>query len=112
MRPALPLKRRLLRYLSFKPDKIGSRGWGCTRTGGALNAVPLLLGYATMEGELAPAVGLSPTRTRLKGEVLGYFAFTGIWKLAERRDLHPIPQMRGDLLSTESRHAGPVHVPK
>jgi hypothetical protein len=43
----------LLRCQSFKPVnddwKNGSRDWTCTSTIGALDAVPLLLGYATIE---------------------------------------------------------------
>ena len=33
-----------------------------------LDAVPLLLGYAS---KMAPVTGLAPARTRLKGEALG-----------------------------------------
>jgi len=39
-----------------------------TCTGCALDAVPLLLGYAS---KMAPVAGLAPTRTGLKGRALG-----------------------------------------
>ena len=136
MRPALPVKSRLLRYLSFGLGN-GGRGGSWTCTGCALDAVPLLLGYATYL-EMAPVVGLAPTRTDLKGRLLDSLHSRAIEnggtqpsgggsretdcaiaqpegrvsrEANSSKGMLPIPQVRDDLLSKESRRAGPVHVP-
>ena len=62
----------------------GARGRSCTCTGCALDAVPLLLGYASLK--MAPVAGLAPTRTRLKGEALGSLHSRA--KESSRQDSH------------------------
>ena len=95
-------------HLPRTAAEIGSRERSCTFTGGVLNAVPLLLGYATI---VASAAGLAPARTRLKGVALDYFAFADVWKMAERGGHAPLALWAHDVFSKDSRLARPVHVP-
>ena len=61
---------------------------------------------------MAPTAGLAPAKTDLKDLSRDDFAFVGIDKMAERRGHAPhATQWRHDLVSTESRLAGPVDVP-
>lgn len=76
MHPALPVKSRLLRCLSFKPEN-GAHSGTRTRTGDALDVVSLLLDYMSFE-KLAPTAGLAPARTDLKDLLLDAFAFVGL----------------------------------
>ena len=50
-RPVLRLKRPLHHFNAFSPSGNGTRGEIRTHTGGALDAVPLLLGYAGIRKE-------------------------------------------------------------
>lgn len=49
MHPAMPVKSRLLRCLSFEPFENGAHGRTRTCTGDALDVVSLLLDYAGFE---------------------------------------------------------------
>ena len=62
----------------------GSRGEIRTLTGGVLDAVPLLVGLRDRCGEMAPVVGLAPTRTGLKDRALGSLHSRAFDEMAER----------------------------
>jgi hypothetical protein len=61
--------------------------------------------------EMAPAVGLAPTRTGLKDRALGSLHSRACLKWRNAEGMLPIPQVRDDFFSKESRLACPVHVP-
>ncbi len=88
MHPAEPVKSRLLRCLSFRPEE-GTRGRIRTCTVDALDVVSLLLDYASIE--MAPTAGLAPAKTDLKDLSRDDFAFVGIakWRNAEGMLLMP-----------------------
>lgn len=62
---ALLGKNQLLHCKACGPKKESAQGGTCTRTGGALDAVPLLLGYLSMDKIGHPA-GICPRICRLK----------------------------------------------
>lgn len=71
MHPAMPVKSRLLRCLSFGPSgRKSAHGRSRTCTGGALDAVSLLLDYAGFEIEteiemkMATLAGFEPATTQ------------------------------------------------
>ena len=108
MHPAKPVKSRLLRCLSFRPE-ISAHGRTRTRTGDVLNVVSLLLDYMSMKNGNPGGIRTRsyPIESRMSWPVRrqGH-------EMAERRGHAPhAARWRHDLVSTESRHAGPVGVP-
>ena len=73
--------------------------------------MPLPVGLRDRWCEMAPVVGLAPTRTGLKDRALGSLHSRAFDEMAERGGHAPQPAVRIDFLSTESRLARPVHVP-
>ena len=70
----------------------GARGRIRTCTGGALDAVPLLLGYASfLYAEIAPTAGLAPANDLGESQVARRFAFVGMRKRRSIEELHPRP---------------------
>ena len=102
---ALLVKSQLLRCKACGSRKRnGAQGGTCTRTGGALDAVPLLLGYLGMIGHPA---GSCPRICRLKAgrpvwlndrvEMNGPHGtqWAQSWRITE--DLHPMPHGGGTI---------------
>lgn len=109
MHPAEPVKSRLLRCLSFRPEN-GAHSGSCTRTGDALDVVSLLLDYMSMKNGNPGGIRTRsyPIESRMSWPVRRQ----GLLKMAERRGHAPHAALwRHDLFSKESRHAGPVGVP-
>ena len=94
--------------------KESAQGGTCTRTGGALDAVPLLLGYLSMDKIGHPA-GICPRICRLKAGrpvCLDDRVKMMIRPLAEDGGLAPhATRWWHDPVSTGSRPAGPVRHP-
>jgi hypothetical protein len=69
---------------------------------------------------MASAAGLAPAMTRVKGAALDYFAFADMCSHrfamqmkngGTRRACSPGATLALDVISNDSRHARPVHVP-